>query len=224
MHIQKTLCAAILAAFTFHANASVITLQTGYSTAASQTTAAGYKTVVEAALKTQAQTPKAGYGSKIVASYDSLSNQGTFGANSNIAWKSTIDFGVTAAQAGNWNFRTGVDFDNGGALFLDGIALTSSAANMYWGGSYSNATQYLQGSLNLAAGNHTLTIYGLEQCCDGASQAQFKIGSSAVYTSFASTDGLNLKTGAVPEPATLASFGLGIAALAGVRRRKQKRD
>jgi len=223
MKIHTTLCAAVLSCCAFQADASVITLQTAYSTATAQTTAAGYKSTVEAALKTQAQTPKTGYGTKVLPAYDSVSNQALFGANSDIAWKATIDFGVTAAQAGNWTFRTGVDFDYGGALFLDGIALTSSGNNMYWGGNYNTASQYLQASLNLAAGNHTLTIYGLEHCCDGAEQAQFKIGSSGLYTSFAGTDGLNLKSSAVPEPATLASFGLGLALVAGIRRRRQQR-
>lgn len=215
MKIAQTAATALLACFALNAGASVITLQTGYSTAKSQASADAYKSTVEQALL----TTTAGYGTKTLTSYTNISNSNQFsgGANSNIAWKATIDF--SAATASTWSFRTGVDFGYGGALFLDGVALSYSAADMYWGGSYSNASQYLAATSALTAGNHTLTIYGLEACCDGTQQAQFKIGNGA-YTTFASTDGIAPK--AVPEPATLASFALGLGLIAGLRRRSKK--
>ncbi|MFK3740747.1 CCXG family PEP-CTERM protein [Massilia sp. TN1-12] len=211
----KTSCVLLLACFAAQANASVITLQTAYSAAGSQTGAAAYKDVVERALLSQG----AGYGTKTISSYTNISNTNQFsgGANSNIAWKATIDFSV--ATAGTWTFRTGVDFGNGGALFLDGVALTASSTDMYWGNSYTNASQYLQAVSQLAAGNHKLTIYGLESCCDGVQQAQFKAGSAA-FATFAANDGISPK--AVPEPATLATMGLGLGLLAGLRRRGKR--
>lgn len=211
----KASCAILVACFAAQANASIITLQTAYSTAGSQSSATAYKDVVERALLSQG----AGYGTKTISSYDNLSNANQFsgGANSNIAWKATIDFSV--ATAATWTFRTGVDFGNGGALFLDGVALTSRSTDMYWGNSYATASQYLQASSLLAAGNHTLTIYGLENCCDGVQQAQFK-AAGASFATFAANDGIGPK--AVPEPATLATFGLGLALAAGMRRRGKR--
>ena len=134
---------SLLAAGVFaHANASTITISTGFSDAGAQKSAAAYKTVVDAAVA----KPTAGYGSKTVASYNSVDNSSLFGSSTNIAFRSTIDFGVTAAQAGSWSFRTGVDFSNGGALFLDGVALDVGTGDMWWNGSYSNSAGFLSGS------------------------------------------------------------------------------
>jgi len=189
---------SLLAAGVFaHANASTITISTGFSDAGAQKSAAAYKTVVDAA----------------------VDNSSLFGSSTNIAFRSTIDFGVTAAQAGSWSFRTGVDFSNGGALFLDGVALDVGTGDMWWNGSYSNSAGFLSGSSTLAAGNHTLSIYGLESCCDGFQQAQFKAGNSS-FASFSSTDGL-ASVSAVPEPSTYAMLLVGLGLLAFTARRKQ---
>lgn len=196
-----------------HANASTITVSTGYSTAGAQKTADAYKAVVDAAVA----KPTVGYGSKTVASYNALDNSSLFGSSTNIAFRSTIDFGVTAAQAGSWSFRTGVDFSQGGALFLDGVALDVGTNDMWWNGSYTNSNGFLSGSSTLAAGNHTLSVYGLESCCDGFQQAQFKAGNSS-FASFSSTDGL-ASVSAVPEPSTYAMMLIGLGLLAFTGRR-----
>jgi hypothetical protein len=74
-----------------------------------QATANDYRDVVNAAV---ASSP---YGSTVLSSYDNVSNNAIFGAGStNIAFKSTIDFGV--GSGGTYSFRAGVDFGNGGAV------------------------------------------------------------------------------------------------------------
>jgi len=198
-----------------HANASTITIATGFSDAGAQTSAAAYKAVVDAAVA----TPAAGYGSTSLSSYDYVTNSSLFGSNNNIASRSTIDFGVTAAQAGSWSFRGGVDFGKGGALFLDGVALDVKTSDMWWAGNYDNSSQFLSGSTLLSAGNHTLSIYGLEGCCDGGQQVQFQQGSSS-FASFTATDGL-ASVSAVPEPSTYAMLLIGMGLLAFTARRKQ---
>lgn len=220
MAVAKSLVLLVLAGAAIQADASVITLQTGYSTAGAQASADAYRDVVDAALAAQAKAGNWGYGSKTIDNYGWVTNADQFGANNNIAWKSTIDFGVSADNAGSWAFRTGVDFDRGGAMFLDGVALAFNPNNMWWAGDYVNTTQTFAATMNLAAGNHTLTIFGLEGCCDGFQQAQFKIGDGR-YTTFGSSDGLDAVAGDVPEPATLATLGLGLGLLATSRRRKR---
>lgn len=206
---------ALLACFALNANASVITVQVATTSPSAQASAAAYKLAVDAALANPA-----GYkGSKSVAVYDNLRVESLFGGlNSNYAFESTINFGVTSAQAGTWNFRTGVDFGYGGAVFVDGVALGFNSHDMWWNGSYGTTNGSLQGALNLAAGNHVMKVYGFEACCDGAMQAQFKAANASAYTTFASTDKLN----AVPEPVSLATFGLGAGAIAFIRRRRKQ--
>jgi len=202
------------------AQASVITLQTAYSTAGAQASAEAYRDVVNGALALQATTNTAGYGSKTIDNYGWVTNADQFGARDNFAWKSSIDFGVSADKAGAWSFQAGVDFDRGGAMFLDGVAVAFNPNNMWWAGDYANTTQTFAATMNLAAGNHTLTIFGLEGCCDGFQKAQFKIGDGQ-YTTFASSDGLAAVAGDVPEPASIATLGLGLGLLAVSRRRKR---
>ena len=214
MNVRAKLGLALFASLALNANASVITLQVATTSPAAQASAAAYKLAVDAAIA----NPAAYKGSKSVAVYDNLTVNNYFGSISNYAFESTINFGVTAAQAGTWNFRTGVDFGYGGALFVDGVALGFNTHDMWWNNSYGTSNGSLQGALNLAAGNHVLKVYGLESCCDGGQQAQFKAANAAAYQTFASNDTLN----AVPEPVSIATFGLGAGAIAFIRRRRKQ--
>ena len=202
MNINKKTVATALAisalAIASQANASFITVATGFSGAAAQTNANDYKNTVHAAVA----SPSAGYGQKGLTTFDNVTNQGLFGANSNIAFEYNITFNVAATEAGTWGFRAGVDFGRGGAVFLDGNSLGFKSNDMWWAGSYSNGSQYFNYNSTLTAGNHKLSIYGLEGCCDGGQQAQFRIGSGA-FTSFSNADRHN----PIPEPTTLALLG-----------------
>ena len=194
------------------ANAAVITFQTGQSTAAAQTTAEGYRDAVEAAV---AGSP---LSSTVLTSYDIVSNQGLFGTgNSNLAYKSDITFGLTAD--GTYSFRAGVDFGKGGALFLDGQAVAFNSNDMWWAHSYVNTNSIFEVSnLSLLAGNHTLTLYGLENCCDGGQQVQFSANGAAFQSFTAQT------LAPVPEPETYAMMlgGLGLVGVVARRRRQQQ--
>lgn len=141
-------------------------------------------------------------------------------ANADFAFKSTVNFGVSEANAGLWEIRSGVDFRYGGAVFVEGIVYDFKTHDMWWSGNYDNTSQSFAISLNLDAGNHVLNIYGLEQCCDGSQQAQFKAYGADHFVTFSSTDGL---IAAVPEPETYAMLlaGLGVMGFVSTRKRKQ---
>jgi len=208
----STVTAVLLGGFVSSASASMINLSTGYSASGPQVDAASYLSTVQTAVA----APSSGYGSTSLAAYDNVTNQSLFGSSGNIAFDTTVNFGVSAAQAGNFEFRFGVDFGWGGAVFLDGVAMAFNSNDMWWNGSYSNPSQYLDFTAILGTGNHMLTVVGLEPCCDGAQQGQFKIGNTA-FTTFSSTDGLN----AIPEPATVALFAFGLLGLAVSRKGNQ---
>lgn len=208
---NRKLAALVLAmAAAGASNAAVITFQTGYSQAGAQATAEDYRSVVDAAV---AASP---YGSTVLSNYDIVSNQYLFGAGAtNIAFKSNISFGV--ASSGTYSFRAGVDFGNGGAVFLDGHAVALNTSDMWWAHDYVNTNSVFQVSgKTLSAGNHTLTIYGLEGCCDGGQQVQYAVNGGA-FQSFSA----NTLTTAVPEPETYAMLlgGLGIVGAIARRRR-----
>ncbi len=206
-------------------HASLIKVETGFSAAGRQIDAAAYKSLVDAAVATST----AGYGTAIVESYDKIANRTLFsgGSNRNIAIKSTIDFYVSAENAGLWAFRAGVDFGHGGAIFVDGTAYDFKTNNMWWRGNYNKSSQYLSiNSLNLTAGNHTLNIYGLEDCCDGHQQAQFSFGGGNFKT-FSSSDNLtplsaSENLASVPEPALFSMFLIGSGLIWFMARRRKE--
>lgn len=207
--MKKILSVLSLALLAGAAGASTIEYQTGHFTGSPTfASASDYQTAVESAV---ALSPLVS-----LASYDSV-NPGLSQAG-NDAFKATVTFGV--ADAGLWSFRSGVDFGLGGAMFLDGVAQTFRTTDMWWNGDYYNATQFLSFSNTLAAGNHTLTIYGLEWCCSGPQQAQFQAVGSNAFVSFSNNDGL---VSAVPEPESYAMMLAGLGLMGSiVRRRKSK--
>jgi hypothetical protein len=215
MKLTKLAAFALAVAATFaigNAQAAVITFQTGQSFAGTQATAEGYRTAVEAAVAGSS------LGTKVLTSYDIVSNQSLFGTgSSNLAYKSDIVFGLDAA--GTYSFRAGVDFGKGGALFLDGVAVDVKSNDMWWAHNYANTDSIFQVSnQSLLAGNHTLTLFGLEGCCDGGQQVQFSANGAAFQSFSAQT------LAPVPEPETYAMMLGGIGMIGVVARRRRQRQ
>ena len=194
------------------ANASVIKVEGASGTTSFLSSGNAYLAAVNAALAGPS------YHFVNAGSLDSFSHASLFGPNSNFAIKSTVNFGVTDANAGNYMIRAGVDLGRGGAMFLDGVAVDFHGNNMWWSGSYTNPSQYFAATRFLAGGNHVLQVLGFEDCCDGGSQIQFMKSGAARFTSFASSDGMNK----IPEPASASLVLAGVGLLALSRRRKAR--
>ena len=212
----KAICITV-AALGGAAQASVVTFEAASSAAGPQASAAAYESVVNAAIAAP------GSKSTTLALFDNITKSGVFGgSNQNIAERFTIDFGVSAAQAGNWGLRAGLDFGNGGAIVLDGVSLGFKSNDMWWAGSYANTSGTFDfSSVAIGAGNHTLQLFGLEHCCDGGQQAQFSLNGQT-YTTFGTRDGLDVA--AVPEPETYALMLAGLGAIGFVARRRTARS
>ena len=176
--------------------ASTIEYQTGHYTGSSTFASAGdCQVAVDSAVMLSPLVT--------LSSYDNV-NPG-LSQSGNDAFKATVNFDV--ANVGMWSIRSGVDFGLGGAMFLDGVAKTFKTNDMWRAGNYGNPSQYLIFSNALTAGNHTLTIYGLEWCCSGPQQAQFESESSNGFVSFSNADGL---VSSVPEPEAYALMLVGL--------------
>jgi hypothetical protein len=211
--LKKLLFAAALAStLSAQALASTGQIQVGaYSGAGSFADASAYQSAVNAAVSAITAVS--------VSSFDSLTV--TSGVR-NYAFKTTIDFGVSASAAGDWGFRAGVDFGKGGAIFIDNLALATKSNDMWWNNNYSTSSQYFNVQQKLASGNHTLTIYGIENCCSGNQQFQFKAPGSTSYKSFSSTDGL-VAVSAVPEPEAYAMLLAGLGLMGTIARRRKNK-
>jgi hypothetical protein len=201
--MKKFAAAFSLAIVAGAAGASTIAIQTGNGYHANLASADDYRTAVSAI----AGAPT------VLSSYDdlalNLNSQGLEG---------TITFYATSAAS--YEFRAGVDFGGGGALFLDGHALDFKGSDMWWAYSYGDASQFLAGSANLGVGAHTLQLYGFESCCSGNSQVQFSVNGGQSYTSFAANDGLP----AVPEAQNFAMLLAGLGLVGTLARRRANKQ
>jgi hypothetical protein len=150
-------------------------------------------------------TPPAGYGATYLAAFNNVSNPVVFGGtNSNVATRIRFNLIVPQEEAGTWNFRFGVDFGWGGAFYVDSTLVDYRNTDMWWNGSYQFVNQMLSGNVNLTPGLHQFDVYGLEGCCSGTMQGQFR---SPIATAFQTIVG-------VPEPSTVQLFSLGLALVA----------
>ena len=201
--MKKFAAAVSLAVVAGAAGASGITYQTGGHFEANLADAAAYESAVSALVGAPTT----------IASFDDAQFH-----LSNTAFEATIKFDVTTPTT--FDFRAGVDLGGGGTLVLDGTALDTHSNNMWWNYSYSDASQFLAGSAGLSAGEHTLTLYGFEDCCSGNMQVQYSTNGGASYTSFGTTDGLP----AVPEAQSFAMLLAGLGLVATVARRRSNKQ
>jgi hypothetical protein len=232
MNLLHRIAGLLLAAAALPAAASLVTMHTRASAAAAASgvsdaaNGAYYRDTVQAALPSG---PTAGYCDTTLAAFSNATNQGACGGvATNLAEAFTIDFGVSAAQGADFSFRMGADFGKGGAVYLDGLLMGVRTTDMWWAGNWGAPAQFFQSlDLVLNEGNHRLAFYGLEACCDGAQQAEYRLGRQA-WTVFSGNDALVLRSTqavAMPVPSSLSlllSVTLGMGSVHLLRRRQAR--
>lgn len=218
-HVLTVLLASSVVASS--ATASVISYASRFDDlSAPCTTASDYESNWESKALYPA-TP--GYGEATIANWDYpsaiVNNQSLVpgGSPFYIASNYTVAFGVTAAQAGHFDFRFGLDYGAGLAVFVDDVAQVVVNTDTWWNADWNNSQVVTISGLALGAGNHTIEIYGRELSADGPTAGQFSIDDGATWTSFSTSDELQ----EVPEPTTLLMWGVGAIGCAIAARKKR---
>lgn len=150
-----------------------------------------------------------------ISSSNPANFSGLFGANNSYDHL-RVNFSVGSVFAGgSLAFQLAPDAGYGGALYFDGVLLGTNATDLWWNGNWNALSELLVGNLsNVSSGNHTLDAYWAEGCCNGGQAGRFSVNGGA----WQSLSVANLDRLAVPEPGSLALFGLGIAGLVAGRR------
>jgi hypothetical protein len=140
------------------------------------------------------------------------------GTGTNVALASSGAIATTTS--GTW------DGNSTPGKAIDGAYSNLSFPNMYHNaqGTTGNLTITFAAVDNL----DSFTIYGRSDCCsdrDVYNVAFFGANGNLLYTasSVDATNGLHMASRALPEPGSIALFGLGLAGLAGVARRRKQR-
>lgn len=102
----------------------------------------------------------------------------TDGGNGGEGYHLDVNFSVVSCTAGSWSFQLGPDFGRGGALFVDGVKLDDATEDLWWNFNWSNSSQLLSGTVNLAAGTHRVEAFGFEDCCWGSMSMQFQVSNT----------------------------------------------
>jgi hypothetical protein len=62
--------------------------------------------------------------------------------------------------------RLGSDFGGGYAVYIDGVLDSVNTANIWWNNDWNNGA-VIDLATDYEAGEHVITFYGFEDCCDG---------------------------------------------------------
>lgn len=122
----------------------------------------------------------------------------------------------------NIQFQIAPDAGYGGALYLNGTRIEHEATDLWWAYNFGATSELLQsGNGSYPASTYVLEGFWAEGCCNGSQAGRFSVNGGAWQElSVANLDRLN-SAAAVPEPGTLALFGLGLLG-AGYAYRRRK--
>jgi hypothetical protein len=110
---------------------------------------------------------------------DNVSNAAVCGSGAGFISHVVVPF--TTGAAGSWDFQFGGDYGNGSEMLVDGTVVATNWYNVW------NPSVVFDYTANLSAGQHTVEIYGAEDCCSGAWGARYQAVGASTWTTFATT-------------------------------------
>lgn len=123
------------------------------------------------------------------------------GGSSNLAYR--LDVSFTLGDSKDISFRAGMDWGKGGGVIADDNLIYLTTDNIWWSYNWDNSDVFTVND-TFDVGTHTLSWIGFEDCCNGMSSIQFKVGSGEWEdlnaTNFSAYEG----TPSVPVPPALA--------------------
>jgi len=123
-----------------------------------------------------------------------------------------IDLSLERDNA-NWVFDFGLDAGYGAAVYLDNTLIGSRSDNLWWSNNWNNSDVFTVTLADLTRDSKVIDIYWAENCCNGSSSIRFTNDANQV----SALSVANLDAASIPEPTSIALFGLAVFGLA-VRR------
>ena len=124
-----------------------------------------------------------------------------------------IDLSLVRDNA-NWTFDFGLDAGYGAAVYLNGVLVDSRSDDLWWRYNWNHSDVFTVTLADLARGSQVIDIYWAENCCNGSSSIRFTNDANQVHTLSVA----NLDAASIPEPTSIALFGLAVLGLVARRR------
>lgn len=130
----------------------------------------------------------------------------------------TIDLNLKSN--GTWTFEGGLDATYGAVLFVNGNLVDSRSDDLWWSNNWNNNDVFKVDNVALISGNNVVQLLWAENCCNGTSSVRFSeaTGQANILTVENINGVNNINPASIPEPTSIAIFGLAIVGL--VTRRK----
>lgn len=124
-----------------------------------------------------------------------------------------IDLSLARDNA-NWTFDFGLDAAYGAAVYHNDAFVAERTDDLWWGYNWSNSDVFTVTIADLTRDSQVIDIYWAEACCNGASSIRFTNDANQVVALSVA----NLDAASIPEPTSIALFGLAIMGLVARRR------
>ncbi len=118
-----------------------------------------------------------------------------------------IDLSLERDNA-NWVFDFGLDAGLGMALYLDGSLVKSTSDDLWWATNWNNSDVFSVELNDLNRDNKVIDIYWAEHCCSGVNSIRFKNDAGQINALSVA----NVDAASIPEPTSIALFGLALLA------------